>query len=84
MKRLKCITICCLLLSIQNFCVAQKSPAKFGKIKIKDLEMEKCSFEEGADAMVLFDYAKTSALSSKFVSVFFGILFSSTKQNLQA
>ncbi|MFT5913597.1 MAG: hypothetical protein ACI81T_000076 [Bacteroidia bacterium] len=59
MKRLKYITICCLLLSIQNFCVAQKSPAKFGKIKVEDLKMEKCSFEEGADAMVLFDYAKT-------------------------
>jgi hypothetical protein len=51
-------------------------PNNFTKLVLKDLGQEPNIIDK-------FQHY-TSALSSKFVSVFFGILFSSTKQNLQA
>lgn len=44
------------LLAISLQAWAQKSQPAFGKVDKADLEMNDCSFDKGADAMVLIDY----------------------------
>ena len=43
-----------LIISLQS--LAQKGQPGFGKVDKADLEMKDCSFDKGADAMVLIDY----------------------------
>ena len=44
------------LLAIALPCLAQKGQPGFGKVDKADLELQDCSFDRGADAMVLIDY----------------------------
>jgi hypothetical protein len=45
--------------SVFTFCAAQTKPglAPFGKVDIADLKLSDCSYENGANAEILFDYA---------------------------
>ena len=54
---------------------AQKGQPAFGKVDKADLEMKDCSFDKGADAVVLIDYGniyyeRGTAANSVFKTVF--------------
>jgi len=53
---LKSASILLLLFSMALHGAAQKGQPAFGKVDKADLEMKDCSFDKGADAMVLIDY----------------------------
>lgn len=47
------------LIAFSSTCFAQKPPAKFGKIDIKDLEATVCPIDSNAHAYFIFDYGTT-------------------------